>query len=227
VISRRVLLVPAVVVLAMGGTPALAAPADVATTRTYIQANYALVHYAAMRLGTARSLLDGVLNRARTDCPNAAAGSPQDPQSTMVSYEIIGAMVLAAYHAAQPEINAYIRVAARSHWSSRTLTSSIHAYAGKLTTLSSLAAPNLCADIRAWATSGYKSLPASTVRFDQRFVPAWVALGEVPAQLASYERPDERGTLQRSSQFEEKLTNFEAEAVETYGTLMNALAVNP
>jgi hypothetical protein len=226
VISRRFLPLTAVVVLA-GGTPALAAPADVATTRTYIQANYALVHYAAMRLGTARSLLNGVLNRARADCPSAAAGSPQNPESTMVSYEVIGAMVLAAYHAAQPQIAAYIRVAARSHWSSRTLTSSIHAYAAKLTTLSTLVAPNLCADIRTWSTSGYKSLPASTVRFDQRFVPAWVALGEVPAQLASYERPDERGTLQRSSQFEEKLTNFEAEAVETYGALMNALAVNP
>ena len=226
-IGRRVLLLTAVVVLAIGGAPALAAPADVATTRTYLQADYALVHYAAMRLGTARSLLDGVLSKARTDCPSAAAGSPQNPESTMVSYEIIGAMVLAAYHAAQPQINAYIRVAARSHWSSRTLTSAVHAYAGKLTTLSTLAAPNLCADIRAWSTSGYKALPASTVRFDQRFVPAWVALGEVPAQLASYERPDERGTLRRASQAEEKLTNFEAEAVETYNALMNALAVNP
>jgi hypothetical protein len=221
------LAVTAVLVLAMGGAPARGAPADVATTRTYIRANYALVHYAAMRLGTARSLLDGVLAKARTDCPSAAAGSPQNPESTMVSDEIIGAMVLAAYHDAQPQIAAYIRVAARSHWSSRTLTSSIHAYAGKLATLSTLAAPNLCADIRAWSASGYKSLPASTLRFDQRFVPAWVALGELPAQLASYERPDERGTLQRSSQFEEKLTNFEAEAVETYGALMNALAVNP
>jgi hypothetical protein len=227
VIGRRALLLTAVVVLAIGATPALAAPADVATTRTYIQANYALVRYAAMRLATARSLLDGVLKRARTDCPSAAAGSPQNPQSTMVSYEIIGAMVLAAYHAAQPQITAYIRVAARSHWSSRTLSGSIHAYAGKLTTLSTLAAPDLCTDIRAWAASGYTSLPASTVRFDQRFVPAWVALGEVPAQLASSERPDERGTLRRNSQFEEELTNFEAQAVETYAMLMNTLAVNP
>ena len=145
----------------------------------------------------------------------------------MVSYEIIGAMVLAAYHDAQPQITAYIRVAARSHWSSRTLTASIHAYAGKLTTLSTLAAPNLCADIRAWAASGYKSLPASTVGFDQRFVPAWVALGELPAQLASSERSDERGTLQLSGVLEEKLTNFEAEAVDTYSALMKALAVWP
>jgi hypothetical protein len=227
VIGRRVLLLPTVVVLATGGAPALAAPADVATTRTYIQANYALVHYAAMRLGTARAVLGGVLNGARTDCPSAAAGSPQNPESTMVSNEIIGAMVLAAYHAAQPEIAAYIRVAAHSRWSSRALTSSIHAYAGKLTTLSTLAAPNLCSDIRAWAASGYKALPASTVRFDQRFVPAWVALGELPARLASYERPDERGTLQRSGQLEEKLTNFEAQAVETYGALMNTLGVSP
>jgi hypothetical protein len=227
VISRRVLLLTTVVLLVSGGGPALAAPADVTATRTYIQANYALVHYAAMRLGTARTLLDGVLSGARADCPSAAAGSPQNAQSTMLSYEIIGAMVLAAYHAAQPQITTYIHVAARSHWSSRALTSSIHAYGAKLTTLTALAPPHLCADIRAWATSGYTALPANTVRFDQRFVPAWVALGELPAQLASYERPDERGVLERGTQFEEKLTNFEAEAVETYGMLMNALAVLP
>jgi hypothetical protein len=227
VLSRRVLFLTTVVVLAIGGTPALGAPADVATTRTYIQSNYSLVHYAAMRLGTARSAIDGVLSRARTDCPSAAAGSPQDSESTMVSYEIIGAMVLAAYHDARPQISSYIRVAARSRWSGRGLTSSIHSYAAKLTTLSTLAAPNLCADIRAWAAGGYKALPASTLRFDQRFVPAWVALGELPAQLASYERPDERGTLQLSSQLEEKLTNFEAEAVDSYSLLMKALAVWP
>jgi hypothetical protein len=145
----------------------------------------------------------------------------------MVSYEIIGAMVLAAYHAAMPQINAFVRVAARSQWSNRGLTGAIHAYAGKLRTLSRLAPPQLCADIRAWAASGYKALPASTVQFDQRFVPAWVSLGELPAQLGAFERSDERGTLQRTSQLEEKLSNFEAEAVETYTRLMNTLGVFP
>jgi hypothetical protein len=227
VISRRILFLTTVVVLATGSSPALAAPGDVATTRTYIQANYSLVHYAAMRLATARSALDRVLSSARTSCPSAAAGSPQDSESTMVSNEIIGAIVLAAYHAARPQISSYIRVAARSRWSSPALSRSIHAYAAKLTTLSTLATPNLCADIGAWAAGGYTALPASTLRFDQRFVPAWVALGELPGQLASSERPDERGTLQLTGQLEEKLTNFEAEAVDTYSAVMKTLAVWP
>jgi hypothetical protein len=224
---RGVAVVTTALVLTTGAPAAIASSADISATRGYVQANYALVQYAAARLGTARGLLDGVFNRARSECPNAAAGSPQNPESTMVSYEIIGAMVLAAYHAAMPQINAFVRVAARSQWSNRALTRGIHAYAGKLRTLSRLAPPQLCADIHAWAASGYKALPASTVQFDQRFVPAWVSLGELPAQLGAFERSDERGTLQRTSQLEEKLSNFEAEAVETYTRLMNTLGVFP
>lgn len=224
---RGVAVLTAALVIATGQSTALASSADISTTRSYVQANYALVNYAAARLGTARAQLDGLAGKVRTDCPAIAVGSPQNAESTMVSYEIIGAMVLAAYHPAIAQINAFVRVAARSQWSNRALTGSIHAYAAQLRTLSALRAPALCADVRAWIASGYKALPASTVGFDQRFVPAWVALGQLPAQLAAYERSDERGTLQRSGQLEAKLSNFEAEAVDTYTILMNGLGVFP
>jgi hypothetical protein len=214
-------------IVAVAPSSAAAGPADVSVTRTYVQANYSLVQYAAARFGTARSLLLGVLDKASAECPSAASGSPQNPESTMVSYEIIGAMVLAAYHPAMPAINAYIRVASHSQWSNHALTAAVHAYASNLRTLSGLSAPKLCADIRSWAASGYKTLPASTVRFDQRFVPAWVTLGQLPSQLRAYERPDERGELQRTGSLEERISMFEAEAAETYSRLMFALSVFP
>lgn len=226
-ISGRVLLLATVLVLATGQAPALAAQADVATTRTYIRANYALVQSAGSRLASARAAYRNVLRRAKAECPGVAANSPQSPQSTQMSYELIGAMVTAALHTNLPALNAFVRVAERTRWGNRGLTSAIHAYAAKVRTMATLAPPDFCADAKAWVASGFQTLSPHTVGFDQRFVPAWVALGELPSGLAAYERSDERSLLQRSNQLEMKLSNFEAGAVETYGELMNTLGVSP
>ncbi len=53
-----------------------------------------------------------------------------------------------------------------------------------------LAMPPVCGDVKAWAASGYQTLPASTTQFDQRFSAEDVGIGEVPARLlAPYEVP--------------------------------------
>jgi hypothetical protein len=227
VIGRIALIFTATLMLAVGQTSALADPADVATTQAYIQANGVLVQYAAARLDTGQALLEGVFYKTKALCSNAAANSPQDEQSTMLSNEVIGAMVTADFHAALPEINTFLQVAERSHWSNHALTSRVHAYAAKLNVQSRLPSPNLCGDIHAWAASGFRSLPASTVRFDERFMPNWVALGELPPSLRPYERPQERSLLARSARAEARLTDFEAEAVETWGEIMNVLVLSP
>jgi hypothetical protein len=216
-----------VLVLAAGQAPALAAQADVTATRAYIQANYALVQSAASRLTSARAAYRDVLRRVRAACPRAAANSPQNSESTQLSNEVIGAMVIAAIHSNLPAINAFVRAAEGSHWSDRRLTSTVHAYASDLRTMATLAPPDLCGDVKAWVASGFQTLSPRTLSFDQRFVPAWVALGERPSRLARYERPDERALLQRTSLLEMRLSNFEAQAVESYGELMNALEVLP
>jgi len=226
----RLLVVPSLVAvtsIAATAACALASPADVASTRTYIQANYALVQAGAKRIPVFETALRGVVHRIRLECPGAAATSPQDAESTQLSDEVIGAMVLAAAHADLPAIHAFIRVAGRLRWSDRALTSAVHGYVSQLEAGSALAAPNVCGDIKAWAASGFHTLPASTVQFDRVFMPNWVALGELPARLAAYESPAVRALLNRSNQLEVRLTDFEAAAVETWGEIMNELVLNP
>ncbi|TMK23960.1 MAG: hypothetical protein E6G62_09695 [Actinobacteria bacterium] len=213
--------------LIAGQAPALAAPSDIAATRTYIRANYALVQSAGSHLASARAAYRGVLRRVKATCPGAGANSPQNPQSTQLSNGVIGAMVTAAIHTNLPALGAYVHAAERTRWSNRALTRAVHAYAGKVKTMAALASPDLCGDVKAWVATGFQTLSPRTVSFDQRFVPAWVALGELPPGLAAYERPDERALLQRSGQLEMKLSNFEAGAVESYGELMNTLGVLP
>jgi hypothetical protein len=227
VVRRPLVLLGVTLALAIAPAAALGAPSDIASTRTYIQADYALVQAASARIPAARATFAGVLRRVKSECPGVAAGSPQDPESTELSNEVIGVMVTSAYHLDLPALSAFIRVAEHLHWSNRGLTSSVHSYAAKLKTLSVLSAPSLCADIKAWIASGFHSLPASNVAFAPRFMDAWVALGELPARLAPYERAEERGLLARTAQLENRLMNFEAGAVETWGEIMNELALNP
>lgn len=225
--AARALLIACVLALAAGPAPALGAQSDVTATRSYIRANYALVHSASSVLGRARVAYRDVLHRARAECAGAAAGSPQTPQSTQLSYEIIGAMVTAAVQTNVPAATAYVRAVEHLRWSNSGLTRTVHTYAASVKTIATLAHPDLCGDIKAWVASGYRTLSPHTVSFDARFEPAWVAIGNLPSGLARYERPDERTLLSRSAQLESRLSDFESEAVETYGELMNALGVLP
>jgi hypothetical protein len=225
----RVLLLTAALALLGAPSCALAASGDVASTQAYIQANYALVQAGRAKLGAAAAALLAVRRQIGGECPRAAAESPQNADSTQLSNEVIGAIVIAAIRTDLPAGANFVRAVKGLRWSNHKLTSTVQSYAGKLKVLNTLAPPNVCADVRAWVASDYRTLPVSTVRFDQLFEPNWVGIGELPAQLlAPYERPNQRTVLRRTSQLESQLTDFEAEdGVETWSQIMNTLVLNP
>jgi len=212
---------------AVGPGAAAAAPADLGATQSYLQANFRLVQTGASRIPVGEGAIRKVAAQIARECPAAAAGSPQDPESTQLSNEVIGAMVTSAIRDDLPSIHEYLRAAGRLHWSSGTLTSAVHGYVAQLRTLAALAPPNVCADVRSWAASGFKTLPATTVAFDARFMPSWVALGELPRSLGQYESAEGRGLARRSAQRESELSEFEAREVETWGHIMNTLILFP
>jgi hypothetical protein len=222
------LLAAALAVLA-APAQASAGSADVAATQTYLQANYTLVQIGGAKLKAGEAALASYRRRIEGECANAAARSPQDPESTKLSNELIGGMVTSTLRVDLPAIANFIRAVQGLHWSNHKLTSTIQSYVGKLRVLSKLAVPDECADVRAWVSSGYRTLPASTVQFDAQFEPNWVALGELPTGLlAPYERPSQKGLLRRTTQLEDKLVEFEAgDGVETWGEMMNSLVLNP
>ena len=213
---------------AVAGVPAaaLADPADVAATQSYVQANYALVRVAGAHLATSEAAPLGALAQVQRECPRAGAGSPQDPESTQMSDEVIGAMVIAAARPDRQAIETFIRTVAGLSWSSRGLTSAIRAYTGDLKTVLSLNAPDLCGDVKAWAASGFHTLPPSTAAFVGEFMPAWVALGYLPGTLTRYESPAAKPLVHRSEQIESELTEGEARAVEHWGDIMDELVLD-
>lgn len=217
----------AVVVLAP--TTALAGQGDVAATREYIQANYRLVQAAVSKIAPIEATLRDVRSKIGRECPMAAAGSPQDPDSEQLSNEVIGAMVTAAVHLVEvPASLKFVRLAGQLTWSDGAITRAVHAYVSKAKALVVLAQPKLCSDIESWAASGFRTLPASTVSFAPRFMSIWIAPGELPAALARYETAEERPLLRRTHQLEQKFAEMEARAgVETWAEIMNTLVLQP
>jgi hypothetical protein len=227
--GKRSILLLFLAAIGLGAVPASApaSSADIAATQAYLQANYALVRVARSHLKASEDAPLMTLAQVKRECPLAGEGSPQDPESTQMSDEVIGAMVIGAGNPDRPAIKTFISSVANLSWSNHRLTSAIRAYTSKLKTLLSLSAPNLCGDVRAWAANGYHSLPASTVAFVGKFMPAWVALGYVPGQLTPYESSAATTLVDHAAGLEQQLTEGEARAVEHWGDIMNELVLNP
>jgi hypothetical protein len=218
----------AVLTVAAAPTSALASPRDITATQTYIRANYALVRASAHGIGPSEVVIKSLLRRVREECPGAAAGSLQGEGSDKLGDELQGAMTIAALRPVARAVGAFVHTVAGLHWSNAQLTRTVSAYASKLRTLSSLTAPQVCADVRAWTASSFATIPASTGSFDLAFEAVDVALGEVPAELlAPYERPAEKAMLHSSARLEAQLEEAENHAVQQWEHTLETIGVVP
>jgi hypothetical protein len=209
------------------GAPSCALASDASATRAYVKANLELARIAAAHIAPARAAIDGVLAHVRQACPMAAAESPQDPESTELSNEVIGAMVTTALHVDLPPLKKFVRATASLRWSSGRLTREVHEYASKVNTMGSLPEPDLCGDVHAWAASSFKALPAKTLSFSPRFMASWVALGEIPEDMRRFIGGSLDPLARQTARYESELSEFEVHEVATWGRIMNTLGLHP
>jgi hypothetical protein len=226
---RKLLLASiASVALILLPTSALAAGADSAATASYVRANFALVSGAHAKQGAAEAALQSLLARVRRECPLLVAGSPQNEASEKLTDELVDSMHLVALKPLAGAIAAYATAAARLHWSNPRLTRTVHSYARELLAQSRLAVPDFCGELRTWKGSGYASLPATTLPFDKAFDAVFVGVGLLPTKLLAPSLSSaQRGVVRRTLLLEEDVVEFEANAVETWGSIMDAAGLNP
>jgi len=226
--GRKTFLAALVLAAASAGpATANAASGDAAVTAVYIRANYALVSAGHANIARTEAAVKALLGQIRGECPSAALGSPQDEQSTELSNELVGKMVLAGGRPDRPAVGAYLRAVGGLRWHNTSINRAVGSYLGNLRALYGLSSPQLCGDIRSWKAAGFKTLPSATAPFVAAFIPNWVSLGVLPAGLGRYETPELRAIARRSEQFESQLMEMEARLVETWGEVMNELHLNP
>lgn len=222
------LLASALTVGLLGGpASAVAGASDASATKEYLAANSTLVRTAKSYLRRAEAAPLGLLAVVKRECPQAAAKSPQGTQSGELSDEVIGAMVLSAYHLDVPGLKGFVGRIEHLRWSNRHLTREVRIYSEQLEALAVLRPPDICADVRSWAASGYRTVPASTIAFNKAFMPEWVRVGYLPGGLGSFETPAERTVAKRSHALEVELIDGEARAVDSWGKIMDELELEP
>ena len=86
----------------------------------------------AGKLETSHGALASLLAQVRRECPLAASGSPEDSESTQLSNEVIGAMVLTGGRPDLQAIRAFVRSVNGLRRGSRALTRTLQAYAREL-----------------------------------------------------------------------------------------------
>ena len=207
-----------------------ARPLDVASTRAYVRADNALTRSAKAHMHIAESNIRAFMRLLGRECPKVAAGSPQDPESELLYEEAVASVTRMVYHADLAAIVRFANTAGVLSWSSPRVTRIVHGYAARLRALATLASPDVCADTRAWVSSGYTSLPASTTLAVQR-LKAGEAAGpaELPSGLlAPYERANESKTIAETARLEARLQEAEANQGTAYlSKIVGVLELNP
>jgi hypothetical protein len=206
--------------------PASASSGDVAATRAYVQANYALVRVARANLAAGQRALSDLVKQVATQCPEVAAGSPENKESDELGEEVVGTMTLLVYRLDAHAIAVFARSVQGLRWSSRTLTDAVHTYAAKFQRLMALAPADICGDVEAWVASGYQTLPPSTVQFNKVYFASSIEAEEVPLRLlAPYEGPAQVSLLRRTKRLEAPLANAEALAVESWTEITKSMGL--
>jgi hypothetical protein len=194
------------------------------STRAYIAANYTLVRVARENLATGKAAIDALAERVAGECPLVAKEAPQNRDSEQLSDEVVGALEIAAYQSDRASMLAFAHAVRGLRWTNHRLDRMVGTYATKLEGFPALAMPDICADVSAWAASGFATLPASTIGFDAGFEADDIEAEEVSLRLLRpYEGAGGAALLRRTKQLEEPLAEAEAEAVSDYSKILDAL----
>jgi hypothetical protein len=112
------------VVFAVAFAPATAGATsrDVASTHTYLEASYKVLHAAVSTWSTVEGSIHRLDLRFHAECPDVGAGSPQNEEDQKLSYEVAGALWATGYHTDAAIVHAYVNTVNRLTWSNPQIT---------------------------------------------------------------------------------------------------------
>jgi hypothetical protein len=184
------------------------AAGDVAATHAYIQANNALARAAVARIPAGQAAIDALEHKLAAECPRAGAGAPISSASFPMSEEVSVALWSVSWATGARSIRAFATAVKPLHWSNARITRLARRYATSLQEMATIPLPNLCPDVRAFAASNFRVVPASIVALDNRV--SAIELETVPQKLlAPFERGGDRALVARTEALEHEFAEAE------------------
>jgi hypothetical protein len=212
----------------LGAAPATASttPQDAASTHAYLVASYAALHAVVSKWPSIEVDIHRLDVSLQAECPDVGAGSPQSAEEQKLSNEVVGALWATSYRADAQIVQRFLHTVDPLKWSNPAVTRSARAYARSLHEMTVLPLPSLCADVRAWVASDFKTVPADTEQFD-RHVEA-IEINELPRRLLSpYLASADRSLLARVEHEARRFEELEfVHGQDDWDTLLETLALN-
>jgi hypothetical protein len=207
-LGRSTIIVTALLALVVAPAAAIASSGDAAATHSYIEANFKLTRAAEASVAPVQAKIVAFDAQLGSECPKAGEGGPENDESQKVSHEAVDALWSLSYGADAGSIQAFAKTVGSLSWSNPNLTLIARHYAKTLEGLAALPLPNLCANVREWKVSDFRTIPAATLQLDER---AESLEGHTipPRLLAPYERPADRGIVAQTTRLETKLEHTE------------------
>ncbi len=207
---------------------------DAAATRAYLEADYGYVQAEVANLPAARAVFEGLANRIAGECPGvlkgapAAFGSPNEGsgpppsarryaelrregnQAGTLQEELGSALGLAYSQADRQAALVFTGAVTPLSWTDPRVASLVRKRVVEMQERLAQSLPDVCADMRAWVASGYKTLSPTTKEYRaQQEARRVVAVGGrghlVPAPrptlgqlLASYENVADKALIAKA-----------------------------
>jgi hypothetical protein len=223
---RSLTIILATLTVGLAPAQALATPEDVASTHAYLVAAYAALHTTVTTWSTVEASIHKLDQRFATECPQVGMGSPQNEAEQKLSYEVAGALWATGYHTDAAVVQKFDKAVAPLKWSNPAITRRAHDFTTGLREMVGLAVPNLCADVRAWGATDFKTVPASTLSYDKH-VEA-IEIKEIPRHLLMpYVQPAEKSLVASDERLDTQFEHLETErGFVDWDTLLETLALN-
>ena len=169
---------------------AAGAPADRAATSAYLAASVRLDEAILANAHSSLLAADSLAARLQRECPRVLAGVPQpsspgpllnagprtrgeddrlSQQETALRYELEENVIVAALGPDRGAIAAYASAVKGLAWSDPRLTGLVAASAALFEAEATFPASNVCADMRSWVASGYRTIASATRESELRF----------------------------------------------------------
>lgn len=164
---RRSAILLTALMLASAPARALATPQDIASTHAFLVAGYAALHATVSKWSAVEASIHKLDRKVAAECPHAGEGAPQDNEGQEMSAEVADALWAVGYRTDAGIVHRFVAAVRPLKWSNSTITRRAHKYMNGLLEMTRIAVPNLCADVHAWAATGFKSVPASVKAYDE------------------------------------------------------------
>jgi hypothetical protein len=231
-----------------------ASAADTAATHTYLQARYELYLALERNVPAVRAAIAAASSQLARECPGVLAGAPRDEgpfsllqprsnptprergerarserQQATIFEELFAALGAGRLPLDGQAAERFAATTAPLSWSDARIAPLVHATATSLQEALAIAPADACADMKAWAQSGFRTLSPASRSFQSTLTARAEHVapeGSLSALLKPYEGGAERALLRHTDALGKKLVRAElGELKSTIPLLQRALGV--